>query len=134
MAEKVKLEKISSQSFEHPADKAALEALQKTVGFDRLMKAIAKFGADKIWAIINESSNLRLSGPRQPCAIRTTTPRCPGARSLKRSIDVISTCIVGMGTAWMLAATIGASTCSSPSAHRQTRELLISVASAIMPG
>jgi Zn-dependent protease with chaperone function len=61
MAEKVKLDKISSQSFEHPADKAALEALQKTIGFDRLMRAIAKHGADKIWNIINESSNLRLS-------------------------------------------------------------------------
>ena len=58
---KVVLEQISSQSFEHPADRAALDALKKTVGFDRLMRAIAKYGADRIWRIVNESSNLRLS-------------------------------------------------------------------------
>ena len=59
--EPVRLIQISSQSFEHPADRAALEGLKKTVGFDRLMRAIAKFGADRIWHIVNESSNLRLS-------------------------------------------------------------------------
>ncbi len=61
MADKVRLEKISSQSFEHEADRAALEALKKTVGFDQLMKAISRLGADKIWQVINESSNIRLS-------------------------------------------------------------------------
>jgi Zn-dependent protease with chaperone function len=61
MTEKVKLPKISSQSFEHEADRAALEGLKKTVGFDRLMKTIAKHGADQIWHVINESSNIRLS-------------------------------------------------------------------------
>lgn len=61
MAGKVKLDKISSQSFEHEADRAALEALKKTVGFDQLMKAISRLGADKIWQVINESSNIRLS-------------------------------------------------------------------------
>jgi Zn-dependent protease with chaperone function len=61
MAPKVTLEKISSQSFEHEADRAALEALKKTVGFDQLMRAISRFGADKVWHVINESSNIRLS-------------------------------------------------------------------------
>lgn len=61
MAETVKLPKISSQSFEHEADRAALERLKKTVGFDRLMRSIAKHGADQIWNVINESSNIRLS-------------------------------------------------------------------------
>lgn len=61
MADKIILSKISSQSFEHPADRAALEALKKTVGFDRLMKSIAKYGADQLWHIINESTNVRLS-------------------------------------------------------------------------
>lgn len=60
-AGKVRLEKISSQSFEHEADRAALEALKKTVGFDQLMKAISRLGADKIWQVINESTNIRLS-------------------------------------------------------------------------
>jgi Zn-dependent protease with chaperone function len=61
VGKRVVLEQISSQSFEHPADRAALEGLKKTIGFDRLMRAIAKYGADRIWRIINESSNLRLS-------------------------------------------------------------------------
>lgn len=61
---KVRLPQISSQSFEHPADRAALEGLKKTVGFDRLMRAVAKLGADNIWKVMNETSNVRLS-PRQ---------------------------------------------------------------------
>lgn len=61
MAERVELEGISSQSFEHEADRQALEALKKTVGFDRLMRAISRLGADQIWRVINESSNIRLS-------------------------------------------------------------------------
>lgn len=61
---KVKLPQISSQSFEHPADRAALDGLKKTVGFDRLMRTVAKLGADNIWKVMNESSNVRLS-PRQ---------------------------------------------------------------------
>ncbi len=61
MADKVPLPKISSQSFEHPADRAALEALKKTAGFDRLMRAISRLGADAVWRVINESSNVRLS-------------------------------------------------------------------------
>lgn len=61
MPPKVTLEKISSQSFEHEADRAALESLKKTVGFDQLMRALSRLGADKIWQVINESSNIRLS-------------------------------------------------------------------------
>lgn len=60
----VVLNQISSQSFEHPADRAALDALKKTIGFDKLMRALAKHGADRIWRVMNESSNLRL-GPTQ---------------------------------------------------------------------
>ncbi len=66
MGQPVKLDKISSQSFEHPADRAALEALQRTVGFKRLMRLLAKHGLDKIGRIINESSNLRLSERQLP--------------------------------------------------------------------
>lgn len=61
---KVDLPKISSLSFEHPADRAALESLKKTVGFDRLMRTVAKVGADQWWRVMNESCNIRL-GPRQ---------------------------------------------------------------------
>jgi Zn-dependent protease with chaperone function len=61
VAEKVKLESISSQSFEHEADRAALEALKKTIGFDQLMRAVSRLGADQIWRVMNESSNIRLS-------------------------------------------------------------------------
>jgi Zn-dependent protease with chaperone function len=66
MAGKVKLEKISSQSFEHEADRAALEALKKTAGFDQLMKAVSRVGPDKIFQVMNESSNIRLSEKQAP--------------------------------------------------------------------
>ena len=62
----VVLNQISSQTFEHPADRAALEALKKTVGFDKLMRVLAKHGGDRIWRVMNESSNLRLSEKQIP--------------------------------------------------------------------
>lgn len=68
MGKAISLEQISSQSFEHPADRAALDALKGTVGFDRLMRGIAKYGADRIWRIVNESGNLRL-GERQVSSV-----------------------------------------------------------------
>lgn len=58
---RVRLEQLSSQSFEHEQDRAALEALKRTVGFDRLMKAIAGVGLDTFSRIVNESSSIRLS-------------------------------------------------------------------------
>lgn len=61
---KVKLSKISSQSFEHEADRKALEALRKTVGFDRLIKALASMTTDKLFGVISNSSYVRV-GPKQ---------------------------------------------------------------------
>ncbi|MEZ0228032.1 MAG: M48 family metallopeptidase [Planctomycetota bacterium] len=61
---KIKLNKISSQSFEHEADRKALEALRKTVGFDRLIKALASITTDKLFGVISKSNYLKL-GPKQ---------------------------------------------------------------------
>lgn len=61
---KVSLSKISSQSFEHPSDRAALEALKKTVGFDRLVRSLAKFGLDREVGIRTSLSYVRC-GPKQ---------------------------------------------------------------------
>ncbi len=66
MADTIKLDRISSISLEHPADRAALEALKKTIGFDQLMRTIAKFGVDRLWRVMNESSNVRLSRKQVP--------------------------------------------------------------------
>ncbi|MDC3379295.1 M48 family metallopeptidase [Planctomycetota bacterium] len=70
MADTTKLHKISSQSFEHPMDRAALDTLKKTVGFDRFMRGIAKVVDDRIWHISNESSNIRLSEKQLPSVYR----------------------------------------------------------------
>ncbi len=61
---KVKLSKISSQSFEHEADRKALEALRKTIGFDRLIKALASITTDKLFGVISSSNYLKV-GPKQ---------------------------------------------------------------------
>ncbi len=61
---KVKLHKISSQSFEHEADRKALEALRKTIGFDRLIRALMSITTDKIFGVITNSNYLKL-GDRQ---------------------------------------------------------------------
>lgn len=63
---KTKLTKISSQSFEHELDRAALEALKKTVGFDRLVRALWALGLDKALNVVNETSNVRLSEKQCP--------------------------------------------------------------------
>ena len=61
MPKRVVLEAISSQTFEHEADRAALERLKRTAGFDRLMRGLANVGLDRVGRLINESSNIRLS-------------------------------------------------------------------------
>ena len=73
---KVKLSKISSQSFEHEADRKALEALRKTVGFDRLIKALASITTDKLFGVITNSSFVKI-GPKQvPTLWRLYTDVC----------------------------------------------------------
>ncbi len=63
---KTKLTKISSQAFEHDLDRAALESLRKTVGFDRLVRALWALGLDKALNVVNETSNVRLSKEQCP--------------------------------------------------------------------
>jgi Zn-dependent protease with chaperone function len=61
---KVRLTKISSQSFEHELDRKALEALRKTVGFDRLIRALARLSLDKVVGVMTKSTHVRC-GPKQ---------------------------------------------------------------------
>jgi hypothetical protein len=61
---RARLDKISSQSFEHPSDRAALEALKKTVGFERAVRALARLGLDKEIHLREVSSHVRV-GPKQ---------------------------------------------------------------------
>jgi Zn-dependent protease with chaperone function len=61
---KVKLSKISSQAFEHEADRKAIEALRKTVGFDRLIRALGSITHDKVFEVIGKSNHVRV-GPKQ---------------------------------------------------------------------
>jgi Zn-dependent protease with chaperone function len=63
---KVKLHKISSQSFEHEADRKALEALRKTIGFDRLIRALMSITTDKIFGVITNSNSLKLGEKQCP--------------------------------------------------------------------
>ena len=61
---KVKLTKISSQSFEHELDRKALEALKKTIGFDRLIRALTSVTLDKL-ALVSHTHNYVRCGPKQ---------------------------------------------------------------------
>jgi Zn-dependent protease with chaperone function len=61
---KVKLTKISSQSFEHELDRKALEALKKTIGFDRLMRALTSITLDKIAGVSQKHNSVKV-GPKQ---------------------------------------------------------------------
>ncbi len=61
---RVRFPGLSSAAFEHPADRAALEALRRTPGLDRLLKFLSDMGAEKIVKIMYTGDSVRVS-PRQ---------------------------------------------------------------------
>ena len=63
---KRRFSRISSDCFEHPADRAALKALKSTAGFDRLVRFVMGLGLEPVVDYQNRSSYV-LCGPQQ-CA------------------------------------------------------------------
>lgn len=61
---RVRFPGLSSSAFEHPADRAALEALRRTPGLDRLLKFLSDMGAERIVRIMYTGDSIRVS-PRQ---------------------------------------------------------------------
>ncbi len=61
---RVRFPGISSAAFEHPADRAALEALRRTPGLDRLLKWLSDNGAERFVRIMYTGDSIRVS-PRQ---------------------------------------------------------------------
>src|SRR5580692_4973527 len=61
---RVRFPGLSSSAFEHPADRAALEALRRTPGLDRLLKFLSDIGAERIVRIMYTGDSIRVS-PRQ---------------------------------------------------------------------
>ena len=55
---------LASAAFEHPADRAALEALRRTPGLDRLLRWLSDVGAERYVRIMFTGDSLRVS-PRQ---------------------------------------------------------------------
>ena len=61
---RVRFPGLSSAAFEHPADRAALEALRRTPGLDRLLKWLSDMGAERYLRIFFTADSIRVS-PRQ---------------------------------------------------------------------
>lgn len=61
---RVRFPGLSSAAFEHPADRAALEALRRTPGLDRLLKWLSDIGAERYVRIMFTADSVRVS-PRQ---------------------------------------------------------------------
>lgn len=61
---RVRFPGLSSAAFEHPADRAALEALRRTPGLDRLLKWLSDLGAERYVRIMFTGDAVRVS-PRQ---------------------------------------------------------------------
>src|SRR5581483_7986695 len=61
---RVRFPGLSSAAFEHPADRAALEALRRTPGLDRLLKWLSDVGAERYVRIMFTADSIRVS-PRQ---------------------------------------------------------------------
>lgn len=61
---RVRFPGLSSAAFEHPADRAALEALRRTPGLDRLLRWLSDVGAERYVRIMFTGDSLRVS-PRQ---------------------------------------------------------------------
>ncbi len=61
---RVRFPGLSSAAFEHPADRAALEALRRTPGLDRLLKWLSDNGAERYARLVFTGDSIRVS-PRQ---------------------------------------------------------------------
>lgn len=61
---RVRFPGLSSAAFEHPADRAALEALRRTPGLDRLLRWLSDVGAERFVRIMFTADSVRIS-PRQ---------------------------------------------------------------------
>lgn len=61
---RVRFPGLDSSAFEHPADRAALQALRKTPGLDRLLKWLSDLGAERFLRIMFTADSIRVS-PRQ---------------------------------------------------------------------
>lgn len=61
---RVRFPGLSSAAFEHPADRAALEALRRTPGLDKLLRWLSDVGAERFVRIMFTGDSLRIS-PRQ---------------------------------------------------------------------
>src|SRR5437870_1605177 len=61
---RVRFPGLSSAAFEHPADRAALEALRRTPGLDRLLKWLSDMGAERYLRLFFTADSVRVS-PRQ---------------------------------------------------------------------
>jgi Zn-dependent protease with chaperone function len=61
---RVRFPGLSSAAIEHPGDRAALEALRRTPGLDRLLKWLSDLGAERFVKILFTADSLRIS-PRQ---------------------------------------------------------------------
>lgn len=61
---RVRFPGLSSAAFEHPEDRAALEALRRTPGLDRLLKWLSDMGAERFVRIMFTGDSIRVS-PRQ---------------------------------------------------------------------
>ncbi|MCS6776694.1 MAG: M48 family metallopeptidase [Chloroherpetonaceae bacterium] len=75
---RVRFPGLSSAAFEHPEDRAALEALRRTPGLDRLFKWLSDMGAERFVRIMFTGDSIRVSSRqcsrlyndlREACAI-----------------------------------------------------------------
>ena len=112
---RVRFPGLSSAAFEHPADRAALEALRRTPGLDRLLKWLWDVGAEKLVKIMYTGDSIRVyplqcsrvyNDLREACAILDVEePECyimqnpfPSAHSmgLKRKTIVLTTSLIDL--------------------------------------
>ncbi len=61
---RVRFPGLASAAFEHPSDRAALEALRRTPGMDRLLKWMSEMGMERLLRIVFTADSIRVS-PRQ---------------------------------------------------------------------
>lgn len=58
--------KINIRDFQHPADKAAVDAVLKVPGVEKILAFISENSVEKLFAIINDASSLKISEEINP--------------------------------------------------------------------
>lgn len=76
MTQLVRIERLDPREYEHPFDRRALDALEKTGGFEIAVRKFLDLGVERIWRIQFTGSNLKVTSSSLPDLFEVLEEAC----------------------------------------------------------